>query len=127
MNPADSLKNKVNVYYSTDKKIVYIESFIIAIVLGMLAHHYLDLHPALCLVAGIIEVVLFLIAFQTTVGYWIITLLCSLFWGLLGMLLACAFSNGDAIWTWVIGAIAFLVSLSLHHLAKRFTDNVSEC
>lgn len=98
--------------------IILFDSIVLGIVTGMCCYHFAHIHPALCLVIGIVVCLLLLFLQNTTIGFWVIgglfTLLYSTFFGLLGVLL----TDRDMIWGWVVFGLSLVIIGGLHLKAR---------
>lgn len=98
--------------------IILFDSILISIVAGILSNQLLHIHPAFCL---LISIALFLLLFKiqyTKIGFWIISVIMSAFWGFVFAICAYAATNEDMIWTYVILGIGFIFTMLLHLKAK---------
>ncbi len=98
--------------------IILFDSILISIAAGILSNQILHIHPAFCL---LISIALFVILFKiqyTKIGFWIISVILSAFWGFVFSICAYAATNADMIWTYVILGIGFIVMMLLHLKAK---------
>lgn len=76
------------------------------------------LHPALCLLIGVIVFALLLFLQKTRFGFWIIGVLLSAVWAVIFGLLAFLISNADQVWFYVVCGLSFVVMLLLHKPAR---------
>ena len=98
--------------------IILFDSIALGIIGGVCCRQFLSLHPALCLLAGVVVFALLLFLQRTRFGFWIIGVLLSLVWAALFGLLAFIISNADPVWLCVVFGIAFVVMLLLHIHAR---------
>lgn len=100
-------------------QIILFDSMALGIVAGVCCNHFFHIHPALCLVIGIVVCILLFLLQNTTVGFWLIgglfTLLYAAFFGVLAIL----FTNGDWIWGWVVFGLSIFIIAGLHFKARE--------
>lgn len=104
------------------KNIIICDGIIIAIILGVVCGTTWGVHPALCIVIGIITCILFIALHMLKVGFWIITPIMTVAWTFLFGGFAYDLSNHDWIWTIVVGAISALCVLGLHFKARMILN-----
>ena len=98
--------------------IIIFDSFIIAIVIGILSNTILGIHPAVALLIGIASFGLLNFLQRSKYGFWIIAPIMSLAWGAVFGILAFLFSDGDYIWMCVVGGLGIITVLGLHKKAR---------
>jgi hypothetical protein len=100
---------------SWTENIIIFDCFVLGIITGVAVHNKFQIHPAFCLLIGIATViVLGAIQYGTKIGFWLISILMSLGWGIVMVIIAMIFSLQDDIWEYVIWGLGFIVSLVLH-------------
>ncbi|WP_125143710.1 hypothetical protein [Clostridium transplantifaecale] len=96
--------------------IILFDSISLAAGAGFACHLLAGVHPAICLVIGLV----FLFWLQNTaVGFWIIGGILSLFWAFVFGFLAYAFSGEDMVWFYVVMGLGVLLMGGLHLKAKN--------
>lgn len=98
--------------------IIIFDSIALGIIAGVCCRQFFNLHPALCLLAGIAVFAVLLFLQNTRFGFWVIGILLSAVWAVLFGLLAFILSNGDPLWLGVIAGLSFVVVLLLHIHAR---------
>lgn len=118
--------SKIEVFDSSDKKIVAADVLLTIIVSTFILSVFADLHLAISIGISIVIGVILLALFQTRIGYIIITFIFSAVWTVVAVAITHWLSKGDNVWKIVVGIFAFLASLGAHMVAKRYYDNVEE-
>lgn len=118
--------NKIQVYRTSDTGLLAADTLLTIIVSAFFLHIQLNIHTAISIILGFAIAVALNIIFMTKAGFWVVSILFSCIWAVLGASLVGAFSKGDSIWTWCAGAVLFIVCLLKHLAAKRYHDNVEE-
>lgn len=104
----------VGVIYLFFKNIIVFDSGLIALVTGILLHNNLSVHSAFCLLIGL-GIFILLVALQnTTVGFWVIGTVCTLFWSII---FGCF--GPDRIWQVVIFGLSFIILFGLRIYARE--------
>lgn len=98
--------------------IILFDSIALGIVAGVCCRHFLSVHPALCIVIGIVVLLLLFWLQSTSVGFWTIGGLMTLIYAVVFGLLAFLISEYDPVWGWVVFGIVFLIIGGLHFYAK---------
>lgn len=98
--------------------IILFDSIALAVLAGCLANGLLHIHPALCIMIGIVLLVGLFFLQHTAVGFWIIGGLLSLLWGFIFSTLAYEFSGKDMVWTYVVFGLGTLLMIGLHLKAR---------
>ena len=98
--------------------IILFDSIALAIAAGCLSNGLLHVHPALCILIGLAVLVGLFFLQHTSVGFWIIGGLLSLFWGFVFCTLAYEVSGKDMIWTYVVLGLGTLLMVGLHLHAR---------
>lgn len=98
--------------------IIIFDSIALGIIAGVCLNHFLTLHPALSLLAGIAVFVALLFLQHTRFGFWIIGGLLSAVWAFIFAFFAYVFAGEDMIWFYVVLGLAFVVMLLLHIKAR---------
>lgn len=98
--------------------IILFDSIAFGIVAGICCNRFLSVHPALCVVIGIVVLLVLFWLQSTRVGFWIIGGLLSLVYAVFFGLLAFAISNGDPVWGIVVLVLAFFIIGGLHLRAR---------
>lgn len=97
--------------------IILFDSIALAVAAGLTAYHGAGLHPAYCLVAGLVAFGLLYWLQHTRAGFWLIGLLLSAFWAFVfGFVAYCVTS--DMTWCYVIMALGFVLMVYLHLNAR---------
>ena len=99
--------------------IIVFDSIALGIISGVCCNHFFTLHPALCLLNGVVVFALLLFLQKTRFGFWIIGILLSAVWAVIFGLLAFIISNADPVWFFVICGISFVIMLILHIKARN--------
>ena len=99
--------------------IIVFDSIALGIISGVCCNHFFALHPALCLLTGVVVFALLLFLQKTRFGFWIIGVLLSAVWAVIFGLLAFIISNADPVWFFVICGISFVIMLILHIKARN--------
>ena len=99
--------------------IIVFDSIALGIISGVCCNHFFPLHPALCLLTGVVVFALLLFLQKTRFGFWIIGILLSAVWAVIFGLLAFIISNADLVWFFVICGISFVIMLILHIKARN--------
>lgn len=99
--------------------IIVFDSIALGIISGVCCNHIFTLHPALCLLTGVVVFALLLFLQKTRFGFWIIGILLSAVWAVIFGLLAFIISNADPVWFFVICGISFVIMLILHIKARN--------
>ena len=99
--------------------IIVFDSIALGIISGVCCNHFFTLHPALCLLTGVVVSALLLFLQKTRFGFWIIGILLSSVWAVIFGLLAFIISNADPVWFFVICGISFVIMLILHIKARN--------
>ncbi|MFR3469299.1 MAG: hypothetical protein ACLTTF_07120 [Oscillospiraceae bacterium] len=98
---------------------ILFDSLALGIVAGICCNRIWSVHPALCLVIGIVTFLLLFWLQRTRAGFWIVggllTLIYAAVFGLLGYFL----SGDDSIWGWVVFGLSFLLIGGLHLHARE--------
>ena len=98
--------------------IIIFDSIALGIIAGVCCNHFFKLHPALCLLIGVVVFALLLFLQNTRFGFWIIGILLSAVWAVIFGLLAFLISNADQVWFYVVCGLSFVVMLLLHIKAR---------
>lgn len=98
--------------------IILFDSIALGFVAGVCCHHFLSIHPALCVVIGIAVILLLFWLQNTRAGFWIIGGLLSLAYAFVFAAFAYGLSHNDPVWGWVVFGIAFLIMGGLHLHAR---------
>ena len=98
--------------------IIIFDSITLGIIAGVCCNHFFKLHPALCLLIGVIVFALLLFLQNTRFGFWVIGILLSAVWAIIFGLLAFLISNADQVWFYVVCGLSFIVMLFLHIKAR---------
>ena len=104
------------------KNIIVCDGIIVAVMLGVVCGTTWGVHPALCIVIGIITYIVFIALHMLKVGFWIITPIMTVSWTFFFGGLAHSLSNGDWIWAIVVGGISSLCVLGLHFKARMILN-----
>ncbi|MBD5545935.1 MAG: hypothetical protein HDQ97_00775 [Lachnospiraceae bacterium] len=99
--------------------IILFDSILISIVSGILSNRLLHIHPAFCFLLSIILFILLFRLQYTKVGFWIISVILSGFWGFVFCVIAYAMTNGDMVWTYVVLGVGFVFMMLLHLKSKN--------
>jgi len=101
--------------------IILFDSIAFAILVAIILHNRLHIHPAISIIIGIVAGVGLFSLQKTKVGFWIICGILSLSWGFIFSTFAYEISNKDMIWTYVIFALGTFMMFGLHIRARRRT------
>ena len=82
-------------------QIILFESIGIGIAAGCLANHFLHIHPALCVLIGLVVLGALLFLMNTKIGFWLIGGLMSILWGLLVAVFVYSGTGKDMLWTYI--------------------------
>lgn len=99
--------------------IILFDSIALGIIVGVCCNAFTPIHPALCLVIGIVVFLLLFWLQNTSVGFWIVGGLLTLLYAAVIGLLVYLISERDAIWGWVVFGLVFLVIGGLHLHARE--------
>lgn len=99
-------------------QIILFESIGIGIAAGCLANHFLHIHPALCVLIGLVVLGALLFLMNTKIGFWLIGGLMSILWGLLVAVFVYSGTGKDMLWTYISWGLGTLVILALHFKAR---------
>ena len=99
--------------------IIVFDSIALGIISGVCCNHFFTLHPALCLLTGVVVFALLLFLQKTTRYLRVIGILLSAVWAVIFGLLAFIISNADPVWFFVICGISFVIMLILHIKARN--------
>jgi hypothetical protein len=111
---------------SDDMKIVLTDSLVTSILVGLFLDATSRIPPVLCFIIASLGAIGMAVLFFTKVGFWIVTGIYSLFWGVLWALIAGALSKDNAILEWLVGIIACICSVFLHLTARRYHRIVTD-
>lgn len=109
------------------RNVVVFDSLLLSIVSGIFCHQQFGIHPAFCLVIGII--VFFIMNFIqfSKIGFWVVGTAFSILWARIFGQLAYEEFHNDPIWGWVIGILSFIIVMFLHVYARsKMNLSVSE-
>lgn len=98
--------------------IILFDSIALGIVAGVCCKQFALIHPALCLVIGIAVFLLLLWLQNTSIGFWLVGGLLTLFYAAIFGIFAFLITEQDAIWGWVTFGLTFLVIGGLHLYAR---------
>lgn len=99
--------------------IILFDSIALGIVSGVCCKQFLSVHPALCIVIGIVIFLLLFWLQNTRVGFWIIGGLLSLVYAFVFSAIAYGSTHNDPVWGWVVFVLSFLVMGGLHLRARN--------
>lgn len=77
-----------------------------------------EIHPAICIVSGIVLLLATLWAQSTKVGFWIFAIIMSIVWAFIPALLTYAFTR-DKIWTIVVAVVAVAINIFSHIQSRK--------
>lgn len=80
-----------------------------------------EIHPAICIVAGIVLLLATLWAQSTKVGFWIFAIIMSIVWAVIPAMLTYAFTR-NMIWTIVIAVVAVAINIFSHIQSRKARD-----
>lgn len=98
--------------------IIFFDSIVLGIIAGVCCNHFFTLHPALCLLVGVVVFAALLFLQNTRFGFWAIGLLMSAVWAFIFAFFAYIFAGEDMIWFYVVLGLAFIVMVGLHIKAR---------
>lgn len=98
--------------------IIMFDSIFLAAISGIVCNQILGVHPAICIVIGIVLFGFLFWLQSTKVGFWIIGILLSALWAFVFGFLAYAFSSSDMIWFYVVFGLGFIIMMGLHIKAR---------
>lgn len=98
--------------------IILFDSIFLAVISGIVSNQIWGVHPAICIVIGIVLFGLLFWLQHTKIGFWIIGVLLSALWAFVFGFLAYAFSSSDMIWFYVVFGLAFIIMMGLHIKAR---------
>ena len=94
------------------------DSILSALIASLLIHFYLHIHPAICLLIGIVLLALLFWLQNTQYGFWIIGMLFSVGWALVFASISYDVTHGDKIWFFVTLLLALIIMVGLHIKAR---------
>ncbi|MFV0401262.1 MAG: hypothetical protein ACK5LX_11675 [Oscillospiraceae bacterium] len=74
----------------------------------------LGIHPAFSLLIGIAVFILFILLNRTKFGFWIVSGIMSIAWGLIAAVIAYSSTENDMIWTYVVWGLGAVIVMFLH-------------
>lgn len=98
--------------------IILFDSIFLAAISGIACNQIAGLHPAICIVIGIVLFALLFWLQNTKVGFWIIGILLSALWAFVFGFLAYTFSSSDMIWFYAVFGFGFIIMMGLHIKAR---------
>lgn len=117
--------SKTRYLRSDDMKIVLTDSLVTAVLGGLFLDAINAMPPLFCFIVSALAAIGMAVLFFTKVGFWIVAVIYSLFWGFLWALIAGALSKDNALLEWTVGIIACICSVILHLTARRYHKIVS--
>lgn len=99
--------------------IILFDSIALGVVAGICCNHFFMIHPALCIVIGIVVFLLLFRLQNSRIGFWVIGGLLSLVYAAVFGLFAFLISNADVTWGIVVFVLGFLVMQRLHLHARN--------
>jgi hypothetical protein len=105
---------------SDDMKIVLTDSLVTAILVGLFLDATHVIPTVFCFIIAALAAIGMAVLFFTKIGFWIVAVIYSLFWGVFWALIAGALSGDNAILEWSVGIIACACSVFLHWMARRY-------
>lgn len=120
----DGNPGKVQVYRSSDTRIVGWETFFIIVALSAMMMTATALHPAIAIVISLVVGLFAYALFQTRVGFWVLTLFYTGVWTTIAFRIMT--NLVDLTWTVVVSGFVALMSFGAHMNAKKYFDNVEE-
>lgn len=99
--------------------IILFDSIFLAAISGIVCNQIWGVHPALCVVIAIALFGLLFWLQNTKAGFWIISVLLSVFWAFVFGFFAHIFSGEDMIWFYVVMGLGFIVMMGLHLKARN--------
>lgn len=82
-------------------------------------------HPAICIVIGVVIFGLTILIQRTTIGFWIFAVVFSIGWAFMLSGIVYLFTK-DIIWFWVILISATIINFTSHLRARKLRINVTE-
>lgn len=98
--------------------IILFDSLLLGILAGLLCSELWTIHPAICLLIGVVVLASLLILQRTKFGFWIIGSLMTLLWSAAFGVLAYFISERDPMWGWVVFGLAVFILAYLHFKAR---------
>lgn len=98
--------------------IILFDSVLVSIIGGIICNKMFHVHPAICLIIAIVLLILLIWIQHTTIGFWILSVLCSLFWSFTFGFIAYIFLNEDMVWFYVVMGLGFIFAMALHFKVK---------
>lgn len=117
---------KIRYLYSDDMKIVLTDSLVTVILVGLFLDAVHIMHPVFCYIIAALAAIGMAVLFFTKIGFWIVAVIYSLFWGVLWALIAGGLSHDNVILEWSVGIIAGICSIFLHLMARRYHKIVTD-
>lgn len=108
------------------KQIIFFDSLAVGIVSGVCCKHFTSIHPAICLVIGIVIFFLLLVLQMTNVGFWVIGGLFTLFYSTVAGIMSYLHTGGDIVWIIVTFCISFFIIACLHLLAREDLNDTNQ-
>lgn len=102
------------IYVEGRWKLIVADCFATLVIVTAALWNLTDIHNAFCLLIGVAAAVLLVVAFSTSVGFWIVSVIFSMFWALIPIAIVGAVTDFDPIWVWVIGGLTFVICMRIH-------------
>ena len=102
------------VYLEDRLRLIVADCLVTLVIVTAALWNFTEIHNALCFLIGVAAAALLVVIFSTSVGFWIVSVIFSLFWAVIPALIAGMITDFDPIWMWVVGGIAFLACMVLH-------------
>jgi len=94
------------------------ESIATGVIIGVVAHKTMGVHPVIAIGLGIVAIVILYYLQTKSIGFWIVGGLYSLMWGFIVGLVVYSATGENMLWTYIAWAIGALVFLGLHLVAR---------
>jgi len=95
-------------------KLIIADCFVTCAIITAVLWNVTDIHNAFCFLIGVVSAFLLGILFHTSVGFWIVSTVFSVFWSLIPISITSAITDADRIWVGVVGLISFIVCMIIH-------------
>jgi len=102
------------IYVQERWKLIVADSFVTLVIVTAILWNFTEIHNAFSLLIGVAAAVLLIVVFSTTVGFWIVSVIFSIFWTLIPTAIVATITDSDPIWMWVVGGLSFIICMVIH-------------
>ena len=99
--------------------LIAVDCLVTFVIVTAVLWNFTDIHNAFCFLIGAGAAALLGFIFFTSVGFWIVSVIFSVFWAIISAVIAGFFTDFDPIWMWVIGGLSFIICMIIHAREKR--------